>query len=622
MGSLHQHDVPVLVCGAGPVGLITALKLAHHGIRCMLIERNFETTKWPKMDITNVRSMELLRTLNLTEELKEIGMITSVPPNYSLDVIFSTGLGNGGEKIATWDLPSPDAWRERIRTQNDGSMPRESYLRCSQVLFEAWLKPICQKNPLIQTHFGYKFEELKEEDDFVISTLTDLESSKKILVKSKYVVACDGAGSRVRKSTGLKITGGPVPISQYLVHFKSRDLTRLQSQGQFWHIFFTGGGAIISQDEDEIWTVHLPLPLEEDTDKIDPYEVVYKLLGSNTGRFPIKIDEILVKSVWRPNLVVADEYRTKKGRVFLCGDSAHQNIPTGGYGMNMGVGDSYDIGWKLAAVLRGFGGEHLLDSYEYERRPVALRNVERSGQHQSVHWEYCNWVQQEGSKTVLSQGQDGKELKNKIKDWVEKRDGENKDHGIEMGYRHTGSPIVLVNPGEREPEWNVRDYVPSTWPGNRAPHVFLNDGKTSIFDLYGPDYTIVDFTASGTGSAAFFEASERLRIPVKVVHLPTEDHVCEVWGRKLVLIRPDGFVAWRGLPGKEEVCPNNKQIDEILLVAVGQHCVPDYSKAQYVGEKSSQTTSYHEVKTAPFTATVGNVMQDMGSIQKMAAFQT
>lgn len=290
--------------------------------------------------------------------------------------------------------------------------------------------------------------------------------------------------------------------------------------------------------------------------------------------------------------------------------------------MNMGVGDAYDIGWKLAAVLRGFGGEHLLDSYDYERRPVALRNVERSGQHQSVHWEYCNWVQQEGSKTVLSQGQDGKELKKKIKDWVEKRDGENKDHGIEMGYRHTGSPIVLVNPEEREPEWNVRDYVPSTWPGNRAPHVFLNDGKTSIFDLYGPDYTIVDFTTSGAGSAAFFKASQRLGIPVKVVHLPTEDHVCEVWGRKLVLIRPDGFVAWRSLPSKEEVCPNNKQIDEILLVAVGQHCVPDYSKAQYVGEKTSQTTSYHEVKTAPFTATVGNVTQDMGSIRKMAAFQT
>lgn len=91
-------------------------------------------------------------------------------------------------------------------------MPREPYLRCSQVLFEAWLKPICQKNPLIETHFGYKFEELSEENDFVLSTLIDLKNEEKIIVKSKYVVACDGAGSRVRKSTGLKITGGPVYV--------------------------------------------------------------------------------------------------------------------------------------------------------------------------------------------------------------------------------------------------------------------------------------------------------------------------------------------------------------------------------------------------------------------------
>lgn len=107
----------------------------------------------------------------------------------------------------------------------------------------------------------------------------------------------------------------------YLVHFRSRDLQKLQAQGQFWHIFSTAGGAIISQDEDEIWTVHVPMSLEEDTDSIDPVELVYRFLGGHFGRYPIKIDEVLVKSVWRPNLVVADKYTTDGGRVFLCGDS-------------------------------------------------------------------------------------------------------------------------------------------------------------------------------------------------------------------------------------------------------------------------------------------------------------
>ena len=119
-------------------------------------------------------------------------------------------MGKGGENLATWDLPSPDWWRQKIKETNDGSMPREPYQRCSQVIFEAWLKPICEANPLISTFFGYKFEKLSEAEDEVESTLTALETNEEIIVRSKYVIACDGAGSRVRRSTGLKITGGPV----------------------------------------------------------------------------------------------------------------------------------------------------------------------------------------------------------------------------------------------------------------------------------------------------------------------------------------------------------------------------------------------------------------------------
>ena len=135
---------------------------------------------------------------------------SGVPQNYSFDVLFSTGLGEGGEKLATWDLPSPDWWRQKIQDTNDGSMPREPYQRCSQVIFERWLKPICEANPLISTFFGYKFEELSENEQDIQSTLTAIESDEKVIVKSKYVIACDGAGSRVRRSVGLKITGGPV----------------------------------------------------------------------------------------------------------------------------------------------------------------------------------------------------------------------------------------------------------------------------------------------------------------------------------------------------------------------------------------------------------------------------
>ncbi|KAH8807752.1 FAD binding domain-containing protein [Xylogone sp. PMI_703] len=601
---LVVHDVPVLVVGGGPVGMLTAAQLAHHRIQCMLAERNLETTKWPKMDITNCRSMELLRRLNLADGLRNIVSV-GVPQNYSLDVIFSTGLGDGGEVITKWDLPCPNDWRARISQQNDGSLPREPYQRCSQAIFEAWLKPVIEANPLVDCHFGLKFESLHETADGVTSLLRNTTTGEHHIVKSKYVIGCDGAGSRVRKSSKMKLTGGPIPAAMYLVHFKSRDLARLQKQGQFWHIYFTNGGVIISQDEVDTFTTHLPISLDEDTDKFDPKEIVYRVLGGHTGPFHIDIDKIMVNNAWRANLAVADDYRSELGRVFLAGDSAHQNIPTGGYGMNMGVGDAYDIGWKVAAVLNGYGGEHLLKSYNDERRSVAFRNVERSGHHFSVIGKYIELVG-EGGK-LLSTTEEAKNLKKRITEHLQSNDGENKDHGIEMDYRFPDSYVVIKD-GSKEKEWNPRNYTPSTTPGSRAPHVYLRDDKTSIFDLYGEDYTIVDFTSSGKVSASFEEVAKSLGIPLKRVHLPSEQHVRSIWERDIVLVRPDGIVSWRSDNQGADTL-DAEAIKHVLLVSVGQRATNT--------EKAKRST---ELKA--FTSSVGNVDQDTGNFEKMAIFQT
>ncbi|KAE8378186.1 FAD binding domain-containing protein [Aspergillus bertholletiae] len=563
-----EHEVPVLVVGGGPVGLLTAWQLAFHGIKCMLAERNVTTTQWPKMDITNCRSMELLKSLGLADKLREHG----VSQDKSFDVIFSSGLGDGGERIAKWDLPGPDEWRSRIRDKNDGSMPREPYQRCSQAVFEAWLKPLLDEHPLVDTFFGLKFESLTEKEDGVTSELVDV-AGRKHFVYSKYVIGCDGGGSRVRRNVEINLSGGPVPGKMHLVHFKSRDLDRLHRQGQFWHIFFTNGSCIISQDELDTWTVHLALPLEVETNQLDPYEVICRVLGGTSGPLEIQVDEILLHNTWRPNLAVADSYRTPKGRVFLAGDSAHQNIPTGGYGMNTGVADAFDIGWKLAAVLNGYGGEHLLASYEVERRPVALRNVERSGVHASVHRQYSEWVAQKGLNCLLKDTSEARELKKKIADFVQEHDGENKDHGIEMGYIFPNSPVII---SDGDPEtfettnvWPARNYTPSTIPGRRAPHVWLQDGQTSIVDLYGKGFTVVDFTASGEISRCFEEVASRLQVPLMRVHLPDECNVRDIWQCAAAILRPDGFVAWRHSSFKSEPL-SDEEVEDILQVVVGQ----------------------------------------------------
>ncbi|KAM5347515.1 hypothetical protein ACJ41O_010520 [Fusarium nematophilum] len=598
------HDTTVLIVGAGPAGMLLALQLARNGVRSIVVERNLATTKWPKMDITNCRSMELFKRLGIAQGLRDQG----VKQHHSFNVLFSTGLSDGGELISKWDLPSPDEWRARIKAQNDGSMPREPYQRCSQSIFEAWLCRRLQDEPLIQMHFGLKFESFVEAQGIIRSTIVSVVDESRHVMESDYLVGCDGAGSRVRKCLGSELVGGPTPAAMFLVHFKSRHLSTLHKQGQFWHIFFTSGSVVISQDEVDTWTIHLPISLDTDWKSLDPEKAIADALGGSLASCPIKIDEILVHSPWRPSIAVADQYASDSLRVFLSGDSAHQNIPTGGYGMNTAVGDSFDLGWKLSAVINGRGGQHLLRSYEAERRPVAIRNIERSGVHFKVHQDYAQWVVEAGSGIFSSPTRQKEALHDRIRHHVLEHQGENQDQGIEMDYRYNDSPIVLrPEHKEEEPAWDFRRYVPSTWPGARAPHVFLRDGETSIFDLFGPGFTLVDFSTHGRWAGAFSETSKRLGIELEAIHLPQESHVREVWGRDAVLVRPDDHVAWRASVDGEDV-----DVERVLKVAAG------YAALEGVLANPA-ARAIQGVKQRGFTSTVSNV--EMTSTKHAAVFQ-
>ncbi|PVH70748.1 hypothetical protein DL98DRAFT_618096 [Cadophora sp. DSE1049] len=488
-------------------------------------------------------------------------------------------------------------------------IPPKPWQRCSQAIFEAWLKPYIQEQPLIKSIFGLKFVGLTETESEVTCELVD-KAGEKHIVTSKYVIGCDGAGSSVRRAIGSKLIGGPVPGAQYLCHFKSRDFSAVQRQGQFCHIFFTSGHVLLSIDEKETWTCHTPVPIGTDASTIDPYEAVSKVLGGSGSPVPIKIDEIIVTSTWRPNICIVDEYTTPNRRVFLSGDAAHQNIPTGGYGMNTAVVDSFDIGWKIAAVLGGYGGPALLEAYQAERRPVAQRAIERSGVHWSVHADIWGWVQ-ESEKSILSE--DAEDLREKIRQHATAHDGENRDRGIEFGYRYNDSPIICPDEdGTEQPPYLERSYVPSTWPGARAPHVFLKDGETSIFDIFGQgrEFSLVDFTADARYASVFVPVAKKMSIPLKVVHLPDEEHVRKIWERDAVLIRPDDHVAWR-----TTVEGNLKKIDveSILNVVVGKATV-----SAAIREKGR--VDAEKLKKFGFTSTVGVVDQD--KVEMKAAFQS
>lgn len=303
------------------------------------------------------------------------------------------------------------------------------------------------------------------------------------------------------------------------------------------------GAAIISQDEIDTFTVHLFLPLDVDTENIDSKDAIYRALGGIYGNFHIEIDEILVRSVWRPNIAVARIWHGPHYRVFLAGDSAHQNIPTGGYGMNMGIGDAFDLGWKLAAVINGNGGPGLLASYEPERRPVALRNVDHSGVHFKVHQDLTSIIGEEDPKLIDAKTAEGHTLREKIHRHYQQHDGENKDFGIEMDYRYD-SPVIIRDHDEVAPSWEPRRYTPTTWPGGRAPSLFLSNG-TAIYDTFGKHWTLLNFSADNSGASYMVEAAHSQGIPLTVVELPNESHAQAIYEKPLVLVRPDQHVAWR-----------------------------------------------------------------------------
>ena len=249
--------------------------------------------------------------------------------------------------------------------------------------------------------------------------------------------------------------------------------------------------------------------------------------------------EMLYVGEWKQNLLLADRYRS--GRVFLAGDSAHLMIPTGGLGMNSGVGDAVDLSWKLHATLAGWGGTNLLDSYEIERRQVGDRNVGAS-RYASIGRRKWRAQYRPDIRAATADGQAARDNLARVAD-VEQRKT-NEMIGAELGYRYVGSPIVWDEPGG--PEHLFREYVPTTWPGARLPHVWLDD-RTALHDRIGDGYTLLRLGQAAIDTAALEAAMRASGAPFSTLTVP-DAAAREVYGYQLILLRPDLHVAWRGTP--------------------------------------------------------------------------
>ncbi|MFF3330836.1 FAD-dependent monooxygenase [Streptomyces sp. NPDC002888] len=507
-------EAPVLVVGAGPVGSTLALELAHHGVASIVVERSPRASRHPKMDFVNARSMELLRRLGLADAIRELG----VPSDHAFNFLWTQGFDEA--PVAEWTYPSVDELRDLMARVNDGSMPREPYQRVLGSLLEELGRRRCREHERVDLREGWSFESLTQDEAGVSAQVVETATGRREHVRARYLVGCDGAGSAVGRAAGIPVDELGPRAQHCDVYFRSTD-PALHRHGRFFLAVSARGLTLVSRDGSRTWTGTFPLTGDEGPD-LDPVAVIRERLGLD-----FEVDEVLTVAHWEGRLAVARRYA--EGSVFLAGDAAHQFFPTGGHGANTGLGDAVDLGWKLAAVLNGWGGPGLPASYEAERRPVALFNREMCFNLLEV-WRRFPALHAGGAGRAQLAG------------FLEHERYQISNIGIHFGHRYDASPVVCHEDGP-QPAWEWRRIVPTTWPGGRLPSVRLGDG-TELFDLLGRELTLLDASGAGAGKPLADEAAKR-GLPLTLVSVDDAD-VRAVLERDLVLVRPDHHVAWRG----------------------------------------------------------------------------
>ena len=516
----RRLDTQVLIVGAGPVGLTLAIDLGRRGVRCTLVEQKEAPQFLPKMERCNARTMEIYRRMGLAEKIRAAGFPREVP----MDVFIVTSLTE--PPLLRLPYPSVAEAQAQIRACNDGTLPLEPYQLISQYTLEPLLKSVAETMPAVTVRYATEFLSFEQDADGVRTKVKTKAGDEEI--RCDYMVGCDGGASNVRRQLGIGLQGEANLLQLRQALYRCDDLfERIPiGKGRHYHVADAHNSFLIVQDSTKHFTLHATLDSDE----------AMKTQFEQVVAMPVQY-EMLSCAPWRQNLLLADSYG--KGRVFLAGDAVHLVIPTGGLGMNSGVGDAIDLSWKLAATLQGWGGPKLLASYEAERRPVGARNVEASRQ-ASRGRRTWRAAYKPNIRDNTPEGAATRANLAAIAD-VEQRKS-NEMIGAELGYRYEDSPIVWPEAGE-PPEDNMMRYVPTSFPGARLPHVWLGDGA-ALHDRIGDGFTLLNFAGVPAGDA-LHRAFVGYGAPFATLDI-NDAHARDVYGYDLLLLRPDLHVVWRG----------------------------------------------------------------------------
>ena len=528
----NSFHTSVLIVGGGPVGLTLALDLASRGIDCTIVEtRRAGELPNVKCNQVSARSMEIFRRLGLARKIRDTGL----PAEYRNDVV--NCVSALGAELSRIKLPSR-AGRVRGEKGDDGHwLCAEWGHRINQLHLEPLLFAHATAQPQIRILNRTEFVELSQDTDGVTALARDLDSGKPVTLRSRYLAGCDGGRSTVRKAIGAELTGLAMYQKVQSTYFRAPKLKSMLKDEPGWmYLAFNPRrcGTLMTIDGREHWLIHNFLYNDEpDYDSVDRDWAIRNIIGAP----PDFEYEIISKEDWIGRRLVADKFQDR--RAFIAGDAAHLWIPHAGYGMNAGIADAENLAWKLAAVLNGWAEPALLDAYEAERQPIT---------DQVSHFAFTMAKQISAQRREISADIErddavGEATRAKIgRESYDLNVQQQCCGGLNFGYFYAGSPAIAYD-GTEHPAYSMGSFESSSVPGCRAPHFWLADGR-SVYDALGSDYGVLRFDPD-IPVDGLIAAAKRRGVPLTVLDID-DAKAAALYRSKLVLVRPDRHVAWRG----------------------------------------------------------------------------
>jgi 2-polyprenyl-6-methoxyphenol hydroxylase-like FAD-dependent oxidoreductase len=522
--AVELEKTPVLIAGAGPVGLAVAGDLGWRGIPCVVVEKSDGSGTQPKMDLLGVRTMEFCRRWGIVDWVENAGY----ERDHAQDCVYLSAL-TGGFEFGRDFFPHPED--EVCPPQSPQHRERQP-----QNFFDPVIARFARQFKEVDIRYHTELLGFKEHDGGVRAEVRNTQTGAVSTIEASYLAGCDGGGSVVRAQLGVKLPDSAVLTYTTNAIFRCRNLWELVDVKPGYRFIFI--------DQNGTWATLVAI------NGRDEYRFSFVGDGNKRALTEPELREAIKKAVgrdfefdilstmpWIRREYVADSYGTS--RVFLVGDAAHLNSPTGAFGMNTGMQDAADIGWKLEGAIRGWAGPKLLQSYGIERRPVALRNVKEATANLK---RMMSTREKKPPKEIFEYGTEGDRARSifgaEYKDMMKQ---EWFTLGIHLGYWYENSPVIVPD-GTPPPPDEVMTYTQTSRPGSRAPHVWLAPGKSTL-DLFGREFVLLRF-ARDADANALLASAKSAGVPMRLIDIDNAE-AAKLYERKLVLVRPDGHVGWR-----------------------------------------------------------------------------